>query len=344
MKMKITHTNERSRRRNKDQQRHFSTDIASHALIPKSKGRRLKGDRRKVVMGEPTPPPVMARVARVSSSGAKVQHKRPLKRRYDVRLGVTGAEARLPTLPVINFSWRYISGAMFLLMALCVFNLWSSPAFKIDTLKLEGMNRLTQGDINTVSGIIGESIFLVSPQEIEEKLLLAFPELTSVDIKISLPANVVVKVGEREPVMSLIYNGVEYWIDSEGVAFSPRGNPGKLIRVEAQSELAEIQQSEQTDDNPLLSPHISVNPDLVSAVQTIGASLPESTLILYDQEHGLGWYDPQGWQVYFGYDNQDIDMKLVVYESLVDNLVDVGVHPSLISVEYVHAPYYRLEQ
>jgi cell division protein FtsQ len=343
--MKFMHMNEQSRRRAKQvQERRFSSNVASHTLIPKSKGRRLKGDRRKAAAGEPVSPPVMARAARITASGAQVRQKRPLKRRYDISLGVTGAEARLPTMPVVSFSWRFVSGAMFLLMALCVFNLWSSPAFKIDTIQVDGENRLSQGDINTVLGIIGESIFLVTPQELEENLLTAFPELTAVDIDIALPADVLIKIEERKPVMSLIYKDVEYWIDSEGVAFAPRGNPGKLIRVETQSELADIQQSDQADDSPLLTPRITVNPDLVSAVQNIGGTLPEDTLILYDQEHGLGWNDPQGWQVYFGQDTQDIEMKLVVYEALVESLVEEGVYPAMISVEYVHAPYFRMEQ
>jgi hypothetical protein len=67
-------------------------------------------------------------------------------------------------------------------------------------------------------------------------------------------------------------------------------------------------------------------------------------LILYDQEHGLGWNDPEGWQVYFGQDNGDIEMKLVVYKSLVEKLTQEGIFPTMISVDYVHAPYYRVEQ
>lgn len=342
--MKFLNMNERSQRRNKDRVRHFSSEITSQVLVPKSKGRRLKGDRRKVSTAAAKSPPVMARAARVPSSGTKTRQKRPLKRRYDVSLGVPGAEARLPTIPVVSFSWRFISGAMFLLMAICVINLWSSPAFKISTIQVEGMDRLTQGDLNTVLGIIGESVFLVSPQEMEQNLLVAFPELNSVNIKLSLPAEVVVQVDERKPIMSLIYKGMEYWIDSQGVAFTPRGNPGKLIRVEAQSELSEIQQYDQTDENPLSAPTISIDPKLVVAVESIGGTLPEGTLILYDQEHGLGWVDPQGWHVYFGHDNQDIEMKLYVYESLVETLNEEGINPSMVSVEYVHAPYYQMEQ
>jgi hypothetical protein len=345
MMIKSSQKNERSRMRDKqERKRRYSSEAASNVLGPKNRGRRLKGDRRKVSTNDPVAPPVMARMARVSSANARARNRGPLKRRYDVALGVRGAEARLPALPVISFGWRFVSGSMFVLMVVCLLNLWSSPAFKIETVQVEGVQRLTQGDINTVIGILGESIFFVSPQEMEENLLKAFPELISAQFKVSLPADVSVKIVEREPVLSLIYKGVEYWIDSEGVAFTPRGDPGKLIRIEAEGELAFIHQAEQKEENPLVTARLTVEPQLVSAVQSIGKIVPEGTLILYDQEHGLGWNDPSGWQVYFGQDDQNIDMKLSVYKSLVENLTQEGIYPTMISVEYVHAPYYRVEQ
>jgi hypothetical protein len=37
-------------------------------------------------------------------------------------------------------------------------------------------------------------------------------------------------------------------------------------------------------------------------------------------------------------------MKMAVYQALVDQLKSEGIQPALISVEYVHAPYYRMER
>jgi hypothetical protein len=39
-----------------------------------------------------------------------------------------------------------------------------------------------------------------------------------------------------------------------------------------------------------------------------------------------------------------IEMKLNVYEAIVKRLRKEGAHPSMISVENVHAPYYRVER
>ncbi len=73
--------------------------------------------------------------------------------------------------------------------------------------------------------------------------------------------------------------------------------------------------------------------------------MPEGTVLVFDSEHGLGWNDPNGgWDVFFGNEDEDMDMKLAVYQALVERLKTEGIQPALISVEYVHAPYYRMER
>jgi hypothetical protein len=82
---------------------------------------------------------------------------------------------------------------------------------------------------------------------------------------------------------------------------------------------------------------------MVSAILSMSAQAPAGTPLIYDALHGLGWKDAAGWEVYFG-DIRDIEMKLRVYQALVKRLQGEGLQPALISVEYVHSPYYRLER
>ena len=74
------------------------------------------------------------------------------------------------------------------------------------------------------------------------------------------------------------------------------------------------------------------------------SKMPADTVLVYDSEHGLGWNDPNGWEVFFGDEDQEMDMKLLVYQALVEHLQSEGIQPAMISVEYVHAPYYRMER
>ena len=92
------------------------------------------------------------------------------------------------------------------------------------------------------------------------------------------------------------------------------------------------------------SPSLRLSPDLVNAILELGSKMPADTLLVYDSEHGLGWNDPGGWDVFFGSEDEDMPMKLAVYQALVDKLQNEGIQPAMISVEYVHAPYYRTER
>jgi hypothetical protein len=96
------------------------------------------------------------------------------------------------------------------------------------------------------------------------------------------------------------------------------------------------------EEGEVLLPILPV--DLVNAILTISPEAPENTPIVYDSQHGLGWLDPRGWQVYFGSSDEDMALKLKVYLKTYKRLKKAGIRPALISVEHVHAPYYRLER
>jgi hypothetical protein len=65
--------------------------------------------------------------------------------------------------------------------------------------------------------------------------------------------------------------------------------------------------------------------------------------ILYDPTLGFGWNDPRGWSVYFGTSSLDIELKMRVYETLVNSLTQRGIRPVMINVTYPTAPYYRIQ-
>jgi len=306
-------------------------------------------------------PPVMVRggmggmaFGRVASS--RVNKQKSPKRRFDVPLRVPGAEVRLPSLPFIHIGWRAVSLLMVIMMAASLFLIWKAPVFQVNAIEADGLKRLTMADLNTVMGTFGASIFSIDPQKLEDVLQRAFPELASINVKVNLPASVKVKAVERVPVIAWTQEGSEVWVDAQGVAFPPRGNPeNPLVRVEGRgnppgkksaASVNDLQylQAGMPTSSPITMPSISLSPTLVTAILALGAQVPADTLLVYDSEHGLGWNDPNGWEVFFGAEDQDMQMKVSVYEALVDRLQNEGIQPELISVEYVHAPYYRMER
>ncbi len=306
-------------------------------------------------------PPVMVRggmggmaFGRVASS--RLHKQRTPRRRIDLPLNVTGAELRLPSLPFLHLGWRAVSLLIVLMMTASLFLIWKAPVFQVNTVEAEGLQRLTVGDLNAVMGTFGKSIFAIDPNLLDRTLHQAFPELSKIAVRVNLPASVKVVVTEREPVIAWVQDSIETWVDAEGISFPPRGNPTtSLVSVEGHGtppstttaaspsdmqNLPEDGTSITTPNNPTLR----LSPELVSAILSLGAKMPADTLLVYDSEHGLGWNDPNGWEVFFGAEDQDMEMKLTVYQALVDRLQSEGIQPALISVEYVHAPYYRMER
>jgi cell division septal protein FtsQ len=324
------------------------------AFTPK-KGRRLFDARAEAA------PPVMVRggmggMAFGRTASSRMKKQKNTRRRYDVPLKVQGAEVRLPSIPIIHLGWRALS-LMVLMMTASLFLIWKAPVFQVTDVKAEGLKRLTVGDLNTVMGTVGSSVFTVDPNDLEEALTLAFPELSSIAVKVNLPASIKVVVTEREPVIAWLQDDNEAWVDGEGISFPPRGNPERtLVRVEGHGTPPGVTTETNTTitsqslpagmtgtvASPL--PSLRLTPKLVSSILSLGGSMPADTVLVYDSEHGLGWNDPNGWEVYFGAEDQDLQMKLRVYETLVDHLQNEGIQPELISVEYVHAPYYRMER
>jgi hypothetical protein len=123
----------------------------------------------------------------------------------------------------------------------------------------------------------------------------------------------------------------------DGNAFPPLGDAGKLIVVEATNDPPKIEKTSPMDLR-------FISPEMVSVIARMAMKAPKNTSLLYDSEHGLGWKDAFGVQVYFGTNMRDMDQKLLVYQALAARLQKDGIQPNLISVEYLHAPYYRLER
>jgi len=286
-------------------------------------------------------PPVMVRsdIAGTPLPVRKsVKHK--AKRRYDVALNIPGAEMRLPSLPQVSVGFRLISGVLTVVLAALLYHFWNSPVYRVEAAQFEGLRSLNSRDVNAIVDMSGEPIFNVDPRVVEQKLMEAFPEFTSVAISVGLPNALEIKVEERQPLITWRQGGRTVLIDAKGVAFPQReeNQVATAIVVEAQ----DAPQLTVTDpENSAAEQFMPV--EMVTAIFSMSAQSPEDTPLVYDQLHGLGWKDSKGWEAYFG-DVSDIETKLRVYRALVAKLEQEGVRPALISVEHVHTPYYRMER
>lgn len=204
---------------------------------------------------------------------------------------------------------------------------------------MTGNQILTPAELNSVMGVAGQPIFMLTPSELETRLLLNFPEISAVKVNVSLPNLVTAHIVERKPFIRWEQNGAYTWIAEDGVAYRPRGEMVGLVSVVAESAPPAI--GGGTD--PLApTPYITV--EMVQALKGLASHVPPGAVILYDSVNGFGWNDPRGWRAYFGATASDVELKMRVYETMVNSLTQRGIRPALINVTYPTAPYYRMNQ
>ena len=284
--------------------------------------------------------------------------KRTPRRTFYVTMDqAAGTELRLPSIPLVNPGWRLLSGLIAIMAIVGIYSLWSSPFFRIDSADVTGLERLSVDEINATLELEDMPIIEVDAAMLTKKLNTTFPELVGVQVGVALPNIITVHATERQPVMAWQKGDQLRWLDKEGTIFPARGDAGPLVVINSEEDLplvplvvdpkaAATQTAEGETETAVAIPVSGarmVEPSLVSAAQALSQKLPAETQIVYSNGNGLGWIDPQGWQVFIGRDVKNFEDKYNMYQNLVSYLTSQGITPSLISVEHTDAPFYRLE-
>lgn len=262
------------------------------------------------------------------------------RRSFQIALpGVPRNGMRAIRIPRPQFGWRSVSFLLSAAIGLALYSAFKLPQLRVTEAQLAGNQILTTAEVNSVLNISGQPIFLIIPSELETRLRLNYPELVSVQVNLSLPNQVTVNVSERKPLIRWEQGGGYTWISDDGVAFRPRGEMIGLISVVAESA-PPVGGGAADPLNP--APFIST--EMVLSLKGLAGHVPPGMPILYDTRMGFGWNDPRGWRAYFGTTAHDVELKLRVYEEMVNSLTERGIRPALINVTFPTAPYYRMSQ
>jgi len=291
-------------------------------------------------------PPITARG--VVNDFAIERRKKAGKRRFNAAIslsrirGLSRPTVRSLPLPrvKIRFGWRLLSFVLVLLFGAGLYLFWTLPDFRVTAARVTGNQRIPADEINSVLGLDGYPVFLLTPEQIRARALQAYPELASVKVAIDLPNIVSVGVTERQPVIQWQQDDGYTWIDETGTAFRPRGEAQGLIVVQALGAPPTISAPEEDS----LTPAPFISEETVKALTALAPHLPAGTPILYHPVTGLSWTDERGWQAVFGSGGDDVEAKVLVYTAMIDWLTQRGIRPILINVAYPDAPFYRVEQ
>lgn len=309
------------------------------------------------------PPPQKISSAMVSRRSAYAMAypatpKQATRRQYNYAVGATGAEIRLPAISSINIGWRFLSFFMGIFCLVGIYFLFNSAEFQVNQIQTSGLSRLTAADLDAVMKINGESIIWMDAKQVQQDLMIAFPELKDIAITVEFPHLVSISAYERQPVLVWQTDKQAYWLDQEGVLIPPRGETPDLLTIYASSAppliaapldkiVLSTQKTLEDDTNTQLSVAQlqgwgeTVDPVMIDAAYQLLAFLPPNSQILYNQIHGLGWKAEQGWDVFVGLTLSDINYKLNAYQAMIDKFSREGTNPSMVSIEFATRPYYR---
>ncbi len=256
-------------------------------------------------------------------------------RRSQRRLGKeyqTGLQSpQLKAVPLLKRGRlaRIVAVLLLLLFGYGVYSVFTSSAFFIyePDVTIKGNIVVPASEIYQASGLEQMSIFWVNPASVSERIE-ALPNIKAAAVSTRLPAHVSITVEERLPALIWQTGHQTWWVDAEGTIILPRGSlPDALTVVDTDGKPVELGQRLDTD--------------ILVTVRELHQLLPELSVMQYARETGIGFTTPDGWPVYLGVGDQDVQAKLTVLVSLRRELLAQGIEPQFINVQYVESPYYR---
>ena len=278
------------------------------------------------------------------------------------RNGLLGTEETAPAVKRrLKPGWRLLSFVLVIGLAYFVLTAFRSPEYQVSNVEISGLQRLNAEEVLGNLNLVGKHIFAVQPEEIANVIAASYPELRDIKVSISLPARVSISVVERQPMFTWQMSARTMWVDTEGYLIPARGESAQMLTIDADAlplyqvdeDLREYGSSKIIQDKAIKKPGQSelmfftqtkhIDSNLLVAVLQLNAWMPDESTLLYQQQRGLGWTDTRGWDVFIGQKLESINDKMVMYETIVRELEEQGINPSMVSVEFLNAPYYRVD-
>jgi hypothetical protein len=215
--------------------------------------------------------------------------------------------------------------------------------------------------------LAGHHIFAADPQEAAERIG-AIPGVVTTTVTLHWPNEVAIRIKEQPPLAIWQEGDSTFWINENGGLTPARAETIGLLTIISEIAAQPVPRSVSNDARPaetavvdeeeetFVDGEIEPLEDQSQASEAQAAFVPEPVLqgalqlrqlrpnidkLYYRPPGGLSYQDGRGWRAYFG-TGEDMYQKLVVYESMVEELLNRGLRPEYISVSNQYKPYYRL--
>lgn len=260
----------------------------------------------------------------------------PRRKRSETRQGyvfetTTTFTRRVNWEPLAVF-WRAHGGVVLSVLLLTAaawlgFLFFGTDDFYVYGVAVQGNLTIPVPEILQASGLDGQSIFWVNPKQTAE-VVARLPDIKSAEVTACrLPAQVTIRVVERQAQVVWQWQDQQFWVDSYGVVLQPRGTLPEALIIR---------------DGNAAPPRLGsrVDAEAVVAAQQLHDLRPQLRAVTYDPKRGLTLESQEGWPVYLGV-GDDMSLKLAILEALKSDLVKQGIRPEYIDLRYPRRPVYR---
>ena len=234
-----------------------------------------------------------------------------------------------------KFNTRWVSGFLALLFGFASAAYSFLPMFRFDDIEINGMEKISKAEVTYFTGARGKPVFTVNPETVRSALLTHYQEIYDAAVTIDFPAKMIIDLEKRVPVVEWDFGGSHFWIDKEGMVLNEiNAQEEKTIHVYADSYPGSLYQEDRD-----IPSHFSM--DVLRTIETMGACVPPDRPLYYTYKNGFGWDTDEGWRIFFGKTDENMDEKLRMQESLTKYFQENEILPVLVSLEFKDAPYYR---
>lgn len=253
------------------------------------------------------------------------------------------------------FSARWVSLGLLAISVYALYLIGMDEQFYLTYIPVEGTQTIPPNEIVAASGLAGTHVFAVNPSEAAAQIN-ELPGVVGATVSLNWPNEVTIQVVEDSPVLLWHDNGSDYWVNRHGGLIPARtGSLGLLQIVSEMPPPAVVAAAEVVAENgeetavssadTLAAPPATSLPFIPEEVLNGALQLrelrPNIDQLYYRPSGGLSFQDGRGWRVYFG-SGSNMQQKLVVYETIVDDLLARGITPLEVSVSNQEKPFYRI--
>jgi len=261
---------------------------------------------------------------------ARRRNGRRSQRRLGVEYPSSARRVRFALAPVPG-RWqaavsRLVAVLVLAFAAWLIYAIFNSSNFYVYGIEVHGNSTVTTEEVYSTSELEGLSVFWVDPPAVARRVE-TLPNVRLAQVKVRLPARVVVTVKERRPVISWQTGDAQWSVDAEGVVLPPRADLSNALTII------------DTDAKPV-SPGETLDPSIIQTAQSLRRLLPELPVMNYSRTTGISFTTGEGWPVYLG-DGHHMDAKLTILVNLRKDLMARGVTPEFIDVRFIERPFYK---